>query len=238
MGIAIAGLLLIGLNRRKLGAVAVTAAVFWLWVWSLPIISDMLSASLEGRYLQMSAEDLPPADALVLLGGGVRPGPPNWPYSDLNEGADRIWHAARLYHAGKAPVVIASGGSFAWQGERISEAEAMLGILLDLGVPSAAIMLEEQSRSTRENALYIAKLLQGQELEIILLVTSALHMPRALAAFRAVGIKAIPAPTDFEVMPQPNHPLRWLPDAGALGNSTRALKEYLGLLVYRLRGWA
>jgi uncharacterized SAM-binding protein YcdF (DUF218 family) len=71
-----------------------------------------------------------------------------------------------------------------------------------------------------------------------LLVTSALHMPRALATFRALGVDTIPAPTDFEAVPQPFHPLRWLPDAETLAASTQAIKEYLGLWVYRWRGWA
>ncbi|NCC28430.1 MAG: YdcF family protein, partial [Gammaproteobacteria bacterium] len=47
-----------------------------------------------------------------------------------------------------------------------------------------------------------------------------------------------PAPTDFEVMPEPAHLMRWLPDAEALSDSTRALKEYVGWWVYRWRGWA
>ncbi len=69
-------------------------------------------------------------------------------------------------------------------------------------------------------------------------MTSALHMLRALAAFRAAGVDAVPAATDFEVMPRPDNLLRWLPDAQALADSTRALKEYLGMAVYWWRGWA
>jgi uncharacterized SAM-binding protein YcdF (DUF218 family) len=75
-------------------------------------------------------------------------------------------------------------------------------------------------------------------IENVFLVTSALHMPRALGTFRAAGIEAVPAPADFEVMPETAHPLRWMPDAEALQDSSRALKEYLGWWVYRWRGWA
>ena len=114
----------------------------------------------------------------------------------------------------------------------------MRQFLSDLGVPPDAVLIEEQSRSTYENAQHTAQLLQRHEIKQILLVTSALHLPRALATFRAARIDALPAPTDFEVMPEPPHPLRWLPDAEALFDSTRALKEYLGLWVYRWRGWA
>jgi uncharacterized SAM-binding protein YcdF (DUF218 family) len=177
-------------------------------------------------------------DAVVVLGGGITPAPPDWPYPDLGQGADRVWHAARIYRAGKAPRVILSGGRLPWLGARASEAVAMRQFLTDLGVPPDAVWIENHSRSTHENALQTARLLEQHGLQQVLLVTSALHLPRALATFRAAGINALPAPTDFEVMPEPPHLLRWLPDAEALFDSTRALKEYWGLWVYRWRGWA
>jgi uncharacterized SAM-binding protein YcdF (DUF218 family) len=231
-------LLLFGLRRRRWGAAVLTLSLLWLGLWSLPVVSDALRRSLEGQFANRSVADLPTADAIVVLGGGITPAPPDWPYPDLGQGADRVWHAARIYRAGKAPRVILSGGRLPWLGERASEAVAMRQLLTDLGVPPDAVQIEEHSRSTYENARHTAQLLEQQKLQQVLLVTSALHLPRALATFRAAGINALPAPTDFEVMPQPPHLLRWLPDAQALADSTRALKEYLGLWVYRWRGWA
>lgn len=233
--LALLGLLLLGVRRRRLGVAGMVLAVAWLWFWSLPVVADALRLSLEGRFAPQRAEELPAADFIVLLGGGVRGVPADWPYPDLNAAADRVWHAPRLYHADKAPLIIVSGGGKEWHGERGSEAEAMRELLLAFGVPDGAIRLEDRSRSTRENALYTAPLVGERP---VLLVTSAQHMPRSLATFRAVGINAVPAPTDFEVIPQPLHSLRLLPDAHSLHQSTSALKEYLGLLVYRLRGWA
>ncbi|MDZ7809401.1 MAG: YdcF family protein [Arhodomonas sp.] len=99
------------------------------------------------------------------------------------------------------------------------------------------ITLERQGRSTRENAVFTARLLDSMGLERVLLVTSAMHMPRAAASFRGEGVEVIPAATDFEVMPEPPHVLRWLPDAEALADSSAAIKEYLGLWVYWWRGW-
>jgi uncharacterized SAM-binding protein YcdF (DUF218 family) len=159
-------------------------------------------------------------------------------YPDLGSGADRIWHAARIYHAGKAPLLVLSGGHFAWMGERDVEAEAMQGFLRDLGVPAEALLLEGRSGNTRENAVFSAELLRERGVQRILLVTSALHMRRALGTFRAVGLDAVPAATDFEVTSEPYHAVRWLPDAEALAAGTRALKEFLGWWVYRARGWA
>lgn len=235
--LALLGLLLLGLRCRRLGVAGVVLAVAWLWFWSLPVVADGLRLSLEGRFAPQRAEELPAADFIVLLGGGVGGVPATgiWHYPDLNAAADRVWHAARLYHAGKAPLIIVSGGAMEWHGERGSEAEAMRELLVAFGVPDSAIRLEDRSRSTRENALYTAPLVGEHP---VLLVTSAQHMPRSLATFRAVGINAVPAPADFAVIPEPLHLLRLLPNAHALHQSTSALKEYLGLLVYRLRGWA
>ena len=232
------GLLLPALGRRRWGLGTLLVAVVWLGVWSLPAVSDALRQSLEGRFAHLPVAELPVAEAAVVLGGAIDAGPPGWPYPDLGPAADRVWQAARIFHAGKAKRLILSGGRLAWQGERLPEAQAMGRLLADLGVPAAALVLEERSRSTRENALYSAELIRALGIERVLLVTSALHMPRALASFRAAGVEAIPAPTDFEAMPQPAQALRWLPDAGALAGSTRALKEYLGWWVYWWRGWA
>ena len=238
LSLAMLALLLVALRRPRLGMSALAVAVIWTGAWSLPAVSDALRLSLEGRFANQPVVDLPRAGAVVVLGGAISSVPPDWPYPDLDRGADRVWHAARIYHAGRAPLVVISGGRQAWLGERPSEAAAMQEFLADLSVPADAVLVEDRSASTRENAVFTAELLSARGIDRVLLVTSALHMQRALASFHAVGIDAVPAATDFEVMPEPNHILRWLPDAAALADSTRALKEYLGLWVYEWRGWA
>src|SRR5690606_3989740 len=109
--------------------------------------------------------------------------------------ADRVWHAARLYHAGKAQRLLLSGGTVR-TGDG-SEAEAMRRLLLDLGVPDEALGLEDASVNTSSNAARTAELLRAAGIDHILLVTSALHMPRARAAFERTGLTVFPAPTDF-----------------------------------------
>jgi uncharacterized SAM-binding protein YcdF (DUF218 family) len=235
--VSLAWLLLL-LGRRRLGLISLALGILWLFFWSMPSVSDRLRLSLEGQLIAAPVETLPALDALVVLGGGIRGAPPGWSYPDLGRAADRVWHAARLYHAGKAPRIILSGGSQPWLGERGDEANAMREFLVDLGVPRKAILIESRSRNTRENAVYTRELMRESGIERVFLVTSALHMPRALGTFRAAGIEAVPAPADFEVMPETAHPLRWMPDAEALQDSSRALKEYLGWWVYRWRGWA
>jgi uncharacterized SAM-binding protein YcdF (DUF218 family) len=238
MVLAVLALVLLIAGRHRSGLSVLSVGILWLALWSIPIVSDGLRLSLEDRFAREPVGALPMVDAVVVLGGGIRGGPPDWPDPDLGRAADRVWHAARIFHAGKAARVVVSGGFMPWAGERRTEADAMLHFLADLGVPPDAILPEGRSRNTRENALYTAEILSAEGIGRVLLVTSALHMPRALATFRAAGVDAIPAPTDFEVMPEPAHLIRWLPDAEALSDSTRALKEYVGWWVYRWRGWA
>jgi uncharacterized SAM-binding protein YcdF (DUF218 family) len=183
-------------------------------------------------------EDAPAAGAIVVLGGGLHPFDPKegrrrWP--DLNAAGDRLLHAARLYRAGKAPLVIATGGVAPWEPASVSQAEAAAELLVEWGVPRDAIALEQRSRSTWEDARYTKELLEERGVRDVLLVTSALHMERSLAVFEAFGIHAIPAPTDYEADDAPRGVLGWLPDSHSLNTTSHAFKEYLGLFVYSLR---
>jgi uncharacterized SAM-binding protein YcdF (DUF218 family) len=99
-------------------------------------------------------------------------------------------------------------------------------------------MLESTSRNTRENALATRDALAALDIDRILLVTTALHMPRA-AAFHAVGFDVKPFPVGFTSLPGPA-PYRlqsWTPTAEALSKTTAALLEVAASLYYRMRGW-
>lgn len=217
-------------GSRRFGALLFAVALGWLWLWSTPAFSDWLRATLEQRYPPAPLEQIPTADAIVVLGGAMEAAaPPRRLDPNLNAAADRIWYAARLYRAGKAPLILVSGGQFPWSDLEQPEAPVMAELLQEFGVPTAAILQEPGSRTTRENRDYSWPILRTLGIQRILLVTSALHMPRALALFRTTDLEVIPAPTDFEISARRNaHPLRWLPDAQALADSTRAFKEYLG----------
>ena len=167
-------------RRSRLATACGALAVVWLWAWSVPVLSLWLRGTLENQFAQRPLSRVPQAQALVLLGGGVSP--PSGKATDINLGAaaDRVWYAARLFHAGKAPLLLLSGGSDP-QRHAFSEARAMAVFLQDLGVPAPALVLEEDSRNTLENAAFSAKLLNERGIRHVLLVTSALHMPRALA---------------------------------------------------------
>ncbi len=225
---------------RRSGGLLIAFGLVWLLVWSLAVPSRWLRESLEQVYPARPAAEYPVADAIVVLGGGIegyrsgsRAGP------NLQSGADREWFAAKLWHAGRAPVVILSGGAVQWSTSDQPGADAMAEFMQALGVPDSALIRESRSRTTHENAAFTSQILRERGIHRILLVTSALHMPRSMATFATLGVEVIPAPTDVEaVAPLRSSPLDWIPDTGALDGSTRAIKEYLGLWMYRLRGWA
>lgn len=227
------------LQRRGLGIGLSLTGLLWIWLWATPVFSDWVRGSLEGRYSPVSVESLPSADAILVLGGAVEGVAFPRLHPDLNAAADRVWHGARLFHAQKAPLVILSGGRLPWNEDQGPEAEAMLQFLIDLGVPKDRVILEGRSRNTYENARETGRLLAAAGGKKGLLVTSALHMRRAEATFEGAGIDVVPVPTDFEVLAKRKKTLLdYLPNAGALEGSSRALKEYLGVFVYRWRGWA
>ncbi|MEN8217949.1 MAG: YdcF family protein [Pseudomonadota bacterium] len=225
-------------GHKRLAGIALFLSVALLWVSSMRVTADYLSISLERKYLPVPIESSPVADAVVVLGGGVATAEPPRLAPDLDNASDRVLHAARLYRAEKAPVVIVSGGVIAWQGATMPEAIAMKTILQEWGVPATALIMETNSLNTYQNAVETKRILEKQGLNRVLLVTSASHMPRALATFRSAGINAIPSPTDFEAIDRKQRTiLDWLPEAKALGQTTSVIKEYMGIAVYRWRGW-
>ena len=217
-------------RRRGLARACFLAAIGWIVLWSMPVASDALRGAIEAKSGPRTIESVQPASVGVVLGGGVRGKRlPERPYADLHAAADRVWHAARLYHAGKVQKLLLSGGVVRSGDD--SEAEAMRSLAADLGVPPEALLLEGRSTDTRGNADETLALLKGLGVREIVLVTSALHMPRARKTFEERGIRVRPAPTDFEVVPMPFDLLRVLPSAQALADSARAMKELAGLLM-------
>lgn len=229
-------LLSIVLVRRRFvrtGAVGAALAAIWLCMWATPAASEWVIRRVESPFPPLTLATVAQAQAIVVLGGGMTPPSRSQPYGDLSRASDRVWHAARLQKAGKAPLVLLSGGSDPTV-SIVAEAEAMRSFIVDLGVPDSALILEMESRNTRGNAKYSAKLLRERHISHIILVTSAMHMTRVLAEFRAEGLDVVPVATDH-TFATPLGTLRaWLPAAEALDDSGRAFKEIVGrLLVYR-----
>jgi len=229
--------LLLGRYSALLRRFLLGAALVSLWVSSMPAFTTWIVRSLEDRYPPLAIDQVMPVDFIVLLGGLLsdvrRPGAP----SDMRSEADRLWHTVRLFRAGKAPKILVSGGNI--KSGKVAEAVLLKPLLLEMGVPASAILLESRSRNTRENALYSAIILGRLNAKRVLLVTSAAHMRRAVAAFSRAGVAVIPAATDYRAPVADDWgQFSWLPQAWALEQSTEAIKEYIGFWYYQMRGWA
>ncbi|MGK7924909.1 MAG: YdcF family protein [Spirulina sp.] len=211
---------------------------------SHPRVNVFLIHSLEGRHIP--SEELPRADAIVVLGGCIKPATPPRPMVDLTEGSDRLLYAAQLYRQEKAPLIIVSGGRIGWGKKFLPESADMASFLEFLGVPRSDIIEESESLNTYQNAVNVKRILAKEKLDRVLLVTSAMHMARSYLIFKHQNINFVPAPTDFlttdNLKVKSSFNLRvfllsLIPSVDRLGNTTQALKEYIGIVVYWLRGW-
>lgn len=240
-------LLVLALLWARARRLAIVLALVVLWLASSRYVAYSLVRSLEGRYPALSGA--PAAEAIVVLGGGTRSSDPPRPMTEVNEAGDRLLYAAKLYRDGAASVVLVTGGSIEWlQPQGVApEANDMAALMQLLGVPAEALWLEAESRNTYENAVFSRRLLAEDGRDDVLLVTSAMHMPRSVPLFVAQGLHVTPAPTDYLVSDAEWDQL-WhgglaatainlLPNAEYLTYTTRCLKEYIGLAVYGLRGW-
>jgi len=237
----LATLILLWRGATKKAQLTLAAALVAICIMANPRVASFLWGSLEAFYPPRPLQELPTADAIVLLGGGVELAGPPRIEPDLNDAADRLWYAAKLYHAGKAPLIVVSGGQVFPQPGLKSEAESHVDLLVQLGVPREAIALETQSRNTAENAHFTAQLLQqlsagGKPLQHVLLTTSAVHLPRSMLLFQQTGLQPIAASCDVRVV-HLQHPLLLdvLPSAQALATSEGAIREWLGFFYYQLR---
>ncbi len=248
LGLAVVLLIVAILTNRnhKASRRLVIAAVVILWISSTTGLSNLLARSLERQYLP--PEEVPAADAIVVLGGGTEPAAYPRSEVEVNGAGDRVLYAAQLFNEGKAPRILLSGGEISWLNNgATTPAQDMQNLLLRLGIPESALILENESQNTYENAVKAKEILSEMEINRILLVTSAMHMPRAVALFEKQGFDVTPVPVDYSVTENESAEsssgsligrlLGVIPSAGNLALTTNALKEYLGMLIYTLQGW-
>lgn len=173
------------------------------------------------------------AQAIVILAAGRNEGAPEYggDIPDLITLA-RLRYGARLQHETGLPLLV-SGGNATPGGKVEAKARGMARALAgDFRTPVRWI--EADSATTAQNASMSAPLLRAGGVRRILLVTTAMHMPRAQACFEAAGFEVVAAPTMFEALGRLT-PLQFLPSANALQRSYYATYEWMGLAWYWLR---
>ncbi len=223
------GLFLVGRAKPERAFPVFCAAAGWLWLASTPLLADYLMTELERDYPPVAAKALPEADVIVLLGGAIRGEVTKDTLADMSGVGDRLVFAVAAYKAGKAPVIIVTGGA---DEGFVSEASLIREILQTMGVPRSAIVLENRNRVTLDNRRYTRESLAAMGAESVLLVTSSFHMRRSIQVFSTIDVTVYPAPTDFQALPGPLSFWYFLPNVKALQRTSWAMHEMAGYLYY------
>lgn len=215
--------------RRRLGTALAILGLLLLWCCCTPVIAGTLLRALETDPALPATGSLPSAQAIVVLSAeadvnGAEYGGPTVGALTLQ----RLRYAAALHKRSGLPI-LTSGGVPATGVPPVAD---LMAATLQQEFEAAVRWRECRSADTWENAAYSAELLARDGVRTVLLVTHSWHMPRAVVAFAAHGIVAVPAPTLFRGPAwEGGHSL--LPTWQALRESALALHEWLGLLYYR-----
>ncbi|GGY72106.1 YdcF family protein [Marinobacter zhanjiangensis] len=225
-----AGLLLI---RRlpRIGWWLIALGAITLYLLSIPPALSVLSIGLEDHPVP-TVEEASRADAIVVLGGGRETDAPHWRGQDTVAEAPlaRLAEAARWHRRTGLPLLLTGGRN----GMEDAESEAQLmARMLDEAFNIQARWLEHESRDTRENAEFSARILKAGDRDTILLVTHAAHLTRAIPEFERMGIEVIPAPMGFAHSGEGGG-LNLLPRTYYLMHSTRLVYEHIGRAYYWL----
>ncbi|WP_335339728.1 YdcF family protein [Collimonas arenae] len=216
----------------RLGVAVSIASLLLLAVLSSKAGALMLAAPLEERVLSLTAANTGGAQAIVILGGGRLANAPEYANSDVPNywTLARLRYGARLQRQTGLPILVSGGMP---EGSKDSEAALMAKCLRDdFAVPVK--WLEGASDNTEQNAVFSAEILKRAGVNKILLVTDAVHMPRAQAMFVNAGFDVVAAPTIYLSRDRLTL-LSFLPSGEGMQRSAYALHEWLGLLWYRLR---
>jgi len=232
----ILGALLLPTRLARLGTWLVVGSLLLLAVVGFSPLGNALILPLEQRFPPWDASRGPP-DGIVVLGGAVTPYVSTGRRdAALNEAAERVTMTVELARRYPAARIIYSGGPGALVYDVGSESDIAVRLLERLGVARERMIPEEFSRNTEENAMFARDLASPKPDERWLLVTSAHHMPRAIGVFRQVGFPVEAYPVDWRTVgpADARRPFATLGDG--LRRTDTAVREWAGLLVYRLTG--
>lgn len=226
------GLLTAGLifRRRRL----ILAGLIVFWICSLPLVARTLIRALEGNVERGPADAASTAEAIVVLSGGRPVAPGQAAISEWGDG-DRFWAGIELFHAGRAPLLIFTGGWSPGQRSPALEGEVLARYAAMLSVPPEQIAVTGKVLNTAEEAQAVAAILKsrGSQAAHVILVTSATHMPRAGQLFARAGLTVVKFPVDFSDS-TPVSVMDLVPTASALAQTQSAIREIYGRAFYRL----
>jgi uncharacterized SAM-binding protein YcdF (DUF218 family) len=191
--LGLAGLVLTRTRFSSAGRRLAAGSLILIGLISFLPLDRVLSISLENRFPRWDPTGIPPA-GIVVLGGAVSAIRGE---VSIRDAADRVIVVPMLANRYPAARIIYSGGDAGLFVHHGSEADLVTGLFENLGVPPSRLTLEDRSRNTIENATYSKALAQPKPGERWLVVTSVLHMPRAIGAFRQAGFAVEAYPVDY-----------------------------------------
>jgi uncharacterized SAM-binding protein YcdF (DUF218 family) len=211
--------------QNKIVKFIVKTATYGLCCFALAVIIIMYTplANILSRPLMVKA-NLQKADVIVVLEGGI--------YSDGELSWFTLMRTVKgveLYKKGYANKILFSGCTNP-NPLKIPEENGMARVAINLGVPPQAILLEDKSTRTYENALKTAEMMKANNLTTALLVTSAAHMKRSMLSFEHAGVKVFAAPAEPIEMYANDSMERLL-------FFKTVMREYAALIMYKIRGW-
>ncbi len=204
-------------KRKSIRLIAIFSALF-LFLISVEPVKDLIFYPLEKKY---NTPETLEADAIVVLGGGVRN-----EISFSEDTANRTISAYFLHKQTRLPIIVSGGAD----NGNISDAIFMADFLIKFGVNKENLIIENKSRDTSENAFYISHICKERHFKKVILVTSAYHMQRAKKFFNKAEIEVLPYPTDFKIRKNYNV-YDFLPKFSTFYLTVKALREYLAILI-------
>jgi uncharacterized SAM-binding protein YcdF (DUF218 family) len=232
----IIGLILLWFTpKKRAGKVIVSLGVILLTLLSYGAFTHMLLKPLEYKYPPLlKIKDLSEVRWIAVLGGGHTSDPRIPPNSQLSGSSlFRLVEGIRAHKSLPGSKLILSGGAIY---DPVSDAKVLADVALTLGVDRQNLILETLSKDTEDEARLIKRIVGNDP---FILVTSASHMPRSMALFKALDMQPIPAPTDYGVKEEQGDdisPAWFFPSVLELGSTEAAVYEYLGLAWTKLRG--
>ncbi len=222
-------------RRQRRALVLLSLATIALWILSTQVVATQLAQGLEWPYYPARDSSSIHVDVVVVLSAGYTHGPV--PEMDLLSGASyvRVVRGVQVVKKSKARVMIVSGRSMGGDPGRLTD--LMKALAVAMGLPSERVRTEPRATNTFMHPIEVAKLGEVKGSDTLGIVTSAWHLPRAMAEFQRHFAKVVAFPADFDTPFLPSSLTSWLPQVSALAGSTRLLHERIGIAWYALKNW-
>jgi uncharacterized SAM-binding protein YcdF (DUF218 family) len=225
--------------KRKWGKSCLWSGIFLLWFFSNRFIANQAMLAWEPEFKPFN--EIKNHEIGIVLTGVTNLSKTAYDRTFFNKGADRITHALQLYQMGKIKKILITGGQGLNPVNSQTEAKLLKRFLLMTGVPESAILIEDQAKNTRENAVLTKEFLAqngiSTEQEFIL-ITSAFHMYRAKGCFDKLGLKTLTFPVDYY-----SHDVKYdipsliYPDVESIAYWHKLFKEWIGIAMYKAVGY-